>query len=196
MFNKIISILLLLTVSGCKTVAKVDAPEAEDVYLVQIGDTVTVDVYNEAELSNEFRVAADGCIHYPLLGRIKVVNMRADAVEKKIRTLLESDYLQHPIVTVSVSGTTARPVMIFGEVREPGTYNVKSSQNLTLLHIISQAGGFTDIAARDKVRIVRLVDGKEQTIKVRVSDLLRGRDGITDINLKPGDLITVPETIF
>jgi polysaccharide export outer membrane protein len=189
-------LLFLVTVYGCQTIQRDSAPEVKDVYHVQCGDMVSIDVYNEPDLSHKFKVAADGFIHYPLLGRINIEGKSSEDVEKLISKLLGADYLVNPIVSVSVSGSSGRSVMIFGEVRSPGAYEAKSGQRLTLLHVISQAGGFTDIAAKDKVRIVRLVNGKEQKIKVRVSDLLRGRNGITDVNLQPGDVITVPETIF
>jgi polysaccharide export outer membrane protein len=127
---------------------------------------------------------------------VSVIGLSVPDTGNLIRSLLAADYFVDPLVTVSMESSSNRPVMIFGEVRSPGAYEISAGQHHTILQVIARAGGFTDIAARDKVRIVRLADGKEQTIIVRVTDLLRGKNGVTDVDLRPGDIITVPETIF
>jgi len=188
-------LLLLLLVAGCGTTPNGEGPD-HNLYLVNSGDVLTVEVYKEPDISRAFEVGADGAINHPLLGRVDVMGLSVAEVELRLRDLLEADYLVDPRVSVSIASSTGRPIMIFGEVRSPGAYEMQAGRRATLLQVIARAGGFTDIAARDRVLIVRLVDGKEQTIKVRVTDLFKGRDGITDIDLRAGDVITVPETLF
>jgi len=187
--------LLLVLAAGCTTVPYEPDPDANR-YRLRHGDVVAVEVYDEADLSRSFEVSDDGTISHPLLGRVPVVGKTAGEVEEELHRLLAADYLVNPRVSVSITSSSDRPIMIFGEVRNPGAYDVPAGRRVTLLQIIARAGGFTDIAAQDKVRIVRLVDGKEQSTRVRVSDLFRGRHGVTDVDLRAGDVITVPETLF
>jgi protein involved in polysaccharide export with SLBB domain len=65
-----------------------------------------------------------------------------------------------------------------------------------LLQAIAKAGGFTDTAAIDRVSIVRKAGGQETAVRVKVSDLLRGRRQSEDLDLQFGDVITVPQTVF
>jgi len=191
--------LVLLLQTGCWSTGRVkDSGDhgERSVYRVQSGDTLKIDVFNEPDISHLFKVGHDGAIKHSLLGKVPVAGLTTAQIEKLLYGLLAKDYLVNPIVDVSVAGSTERPVMIAGEVRKPGSYKVEAGGRLTLLQIISQAGGLTDTAACDRVRVVRIIDGKKKTIKVSVDDLFKGRNGITDINLFPGDMITVPETIF
>jgi polysaccharide export outer membrane protein len=166
------------------------------VYRVQTGDRITIDTYKEPDISCAFEVDSKGCINHPLLGRVAIEGLTLDEVEHEIHDMLAKDYLVNPIVSVKVESSSDRPVMVFGKVRRPGSYELLAGRQHTLLQIIATAGGFTDIAARDRVRIVRTVDGKKHTIKVKTSELLHGNKGVRDINLMPGDVVTVPESIF
>jgi len=198
--SHVISPFLFFSVSaflftGCKSTLPPISVESVE-YHLQAADMVNVEVYGEADISRAFKVSADGHINHPLLGRVGLVGLSLPDAEKLIHSLLEADYFVDPIVTVSIKSSSNRPVIIFGEVRSPGSYEMSDGRRHTLLQVIALAGGFTDIAAMDKVRIVRMSDGKEQTIVVRVTDLLRGKKGVNDVDLRPGDVITVPETIF
>jgi polysaccharide export outer membrane protein len=185
----------LVVFTGCQT-THTNVVAAPSVYRIQPGDMITIEVYKEPDISRTFEVDARGDIKHPLLGRVTIAGMKLDEVEKLIHDLLAKDYLVKPLVSVSIESSSDRPVMIFGEVRRPGAYALVAGKQHTLLQVISQAGGFTDIAARDRVRIVRMIDGEKHTIKIKTSDLLKGRNGVRDINLLPGDVITVPESIF
>ena len=75
-------------------------------------------------------------------------------------------------------------VYVTGEVGTPGVY--KYEEGTTVLKAISMAGGFTPIASKNKIRIVRIVDGKEQTLeKVTLQEVV-----------KPGDVVVIPESYF
>jgi protein involved in polysaccharide export with SLBB domain len=180
---------------GC-TSLPFDPELSLDVYRIRSGDLVRIEVFKEPDISVVFSVSAKGEINHPLLGKVQIAGLSIAEAESRIIELLSADYLVDPIVTVTVSNSSLRPVMLFGEVRRPGTYNIEAGKRYTLLQVIARAGGFTDIAARDRVRIVRVIEGQERVLKVRVSDLLRGRNGLSDIDLSPGDVVTVPETIF
>jgi len=84
---------------------------------------------------------------------------------------------------------------IIGQVRKPGSYPYKDKE-ITLVEAISRAGGFTVLASRNRTRIVRLEDGVEKIIEVRVDAITEaGRKG-QDVRIMPGDVIVVPESLF
>ena len=86
-------------------------------------------------------------------------------------------------------------IYVMGKVGNPGAFNVKRSMIPTLLRAIAQAGGFGERAAKGGVIIKRIKeDGSEEKIKVNVKDIIKGKK--EDIQLKEGDVVVVPETIF
>lgn len=163
--------------------------------VIRPGDRILIEVYREADLSGSFALSADGYIRHAILGRVTLGGLTVSAAEKRLADILGKDYLVNPRVLVTLESSASRRVVILGEVKSPGVYNFAPGQEFTLLQGIGMAGGFTDVAAIDRVRIVRTADGLEETLKVKVSQLLRG-DGDGDVPLAPNDVITVPETIF
>lgn len=87
-----------------------------------------------------------------------------------------------------------KDISIFGQVRSPGKYKFK--RGLTAVEAISMAGGFTDVASTNGVRIIREEKGKKRVIKVLAGYILRTGDKTRDIELKEGDSLVVPETWF
>ena len=140
-------------------------------------------------------MAENGTINHPLLGKVAVSGLTLDAVEQRVRDLLAKNYLVDPRVNMSLEHWAERPVIVFGEVKTPGVYEIPPGGKLSLLQLVAQAGGFTDIAASDKVRIVRPKGTGDETIRVRVSDLLKGGDP-KDLDLSPGDVVIVPRSMF
>lgn len=167
-----------------------------DSYVLHAGDTVGLQVYGEPDISGEYRLSAAGGIGHPLLGPISLEGLTVTEAQERIRDLLEKEYLVDPRIALTVTVSSLRRVMVFGEVERPGMYDFPLNRQFTLLQAIAKAGGFTDLASIDRVRIVREVAGEKKTIKVRVSRLLRGRRRGEDVKLRPNDVITVPQTVF
>jgi polysaccharide export outer membrane protein len=88
----------------------------------------------------------------------------------------------------------AETFFVFGEVKKPGSYPLE--KETTVVEAITMAGGFTDIAAPNRTRIIRSEGSKETTIRVNVKNITKGGDKSKDIYLKPGDIIVVPESFF
>ena len=84
---------------------------------------------------------------------------------------------------------------IIGQVKGPGSYNMPE-HDLTLVEAIGMAGGFTRIASRNSTRIIRVEDGVEKIIKVKVDEITSAGKKIQDVVIKPGDIIVVPESFF
>jgi polysaccharide export outer membrane protein len=88
----------------------------------------------------------------------------------------------------------ADAVIVYGEVKNPGTYALEG-QAMTVLEALSRAGGLTTLAAPNRTRIIRLEDGVEKSLRVRVADVIAG-ERMKDLTLQAGDVIVVPESYF
>ena len=163
-------------------------------YVVAAGDHLEIIVYPEEDLNRTLEVSKTGEISFPLLGKVSVAGLKVHDVEQKVQSLLEADYLVSPVVTVRVAQYHSRIVVVLGEVKRPGTYDFASEERLTLMGAVAMAGGFTDLAAVSKVKVVRVREGKEQTLLVNASDILNGK--AKDLDLEPNDLVIVPESFF
>jgi len=89
----------------------------------------------------------------------------------------------------------AHAIYVLGEVKEPGTYEL-NEKNKTVLSAITRAGGFTKIAAAHKTKVVRVVNGEQQTVIVNVDDIIKRGDKLKDLDLRPEDIIIVPQGMF
>ncbi|MFC1823327.1 polysaccharide biosynthesis/export family protein [Thermodesulfobacteriota bacterium] len=90
---------------------------------------------------------------------------------------------------------TAEHFYIIGEVKRPGSYSLPDEE-ITLVEAISMAGGFTNVAARNRTRIIRVEEGVEKIIQVKVDAITRAGQKIKDVIIQPDDVIVVPESFF
>lgn len=158
-----------------------------------VGDSFEVRVYGHDELSSNFRVADDGSINFPLLGRLKVAGLGSSEVEGLIQqTLVERGILRSAHVSVLVTEQFSSRIRVMGAVKTPGTFVVRSG--MTVVEAIGLAGGFTDIAQQNDTILTRSVDGTLQRFRVPVEDVSKGH--AQDVELRSGDMIYVPERIF
>jgi protein involved in polysaccharide export with SLBB domain len=177
------------------TLSDVSVPAADE-YELQAGDEIDIQVYREPELSGTFQVKPSGQIRHPLVGSVGVEGKTVKEAEVYFTKRLAKDYLVNPRVIIKIVSTQSSQIVLLGEVKEPGVYPLPFGEGMTLLQAIAGAGGFTELASPDRVRIVRKgPDGKQTTQRVRVSNLLGGGKQ-EDIPLEPNDVIMVPEVVF
>ncbi len=165
-------------------------------HVLQAGDEVDIQVYREPELSGTFQLKPSGQIRHPLVGSVGLEGKTVKEAEIYFTQCLAKDYLVHPRVIIKMVSTQSSQIVLLGEVAKPGVYPLPFGGGMTLLQAIAGAGGFTELASPDRVRIVRKdEDGKQTTQRVRVSNLLGGGKQ-KDIPLEPNDVIMVPEVVF
>jgi len=156
------------------------------------GDLFDVRVYGEQSLSSNYEVAADGTINFPLIGSVDVVGKTPTQIEQDIQTRLADGFIKRPSVSVRVTEYRSRRVSVFGQVRSPGTFPY--TENMSIVEVISRAGGFTAMARKNSVRVTR-ANGKEtERMEVGVEDIGQGK--APNFTVKPGDVIFVPERVF
>ena len=173
----------------------VNKPSSID-YRIQPLDTIDISVFNETDLSVQKRVSPQGFITYPMLGYVQVGGLTVGETEAKLKDLLGRNILVNPQVTVLVNHANSRHIVILGQVKSPGCCVDIGDERITLVQAIARAGGFTDVAASDRVSVIRSENGLEKKIIVNVAAIIKGSNASKDLELKPDDVISVPETIF
>jgi polysaccharide biosynthesis/export protein VpsN len=154
------------------------------VYLLGAGDQVSIQVFGEAELSIQTRIAANGRLTYPFLGDIEVVGLTSRQLEQKIVAGLKGDFLVDPKVSVTI--TDYRPFFVNGQVKNPGSFPYQPG--LTVRKALSLAGGMTERASEKRLSVISENDklkGRSKGRSVRLEDMVG-----------PGDIITVDESFF
>ena len=163
-----------------------------EVSAVGPGDLFDVRVYGEATLSSNYEVAADGTINFPLIGSIEVVGKTPTEIEKDIQARLADGFIKRPSVSVRVTEFRSRRVSVFGQVKQPGTFPY--TESMSIVEVISRAGGFTAMARQNSVRVTRANGKDTERIEVEVEAIGQGK--APNFTMKPGDVIFVPERVF
>jgi protein involved in polysaccharide export with SLBB domain len=181
--------------AACGPQGPVERPPATGAEDTTLGasDVFDVRVFGEAELSGTYRVAQDGTIDFPFIGRVRVAGLEpydvADLVGGQLR---EGGYLVRPQVSVFVQEYNSKRISVLGAVRNPGSFPMQSG--LTVVQAISLAGGFSQLANRDGTTITRRVNGESRRFQVPVDAITAGREA--DFPVQAQDLIYVPERVF
>jgi polysaccharide export outer membrane protein len=170
------------------TAGEVGAPEDR----VGIDDMFDVRVYGEPELTGAFRVATDGTIDYPLIGRVEVSGLRTGQIQQLLVSKLKDRFLKDPQVIVTIKERNSQKISVFGQVARPG--QVPYYPKMTIVDAIASAGGFTGIAAKNSVSLRREVGGKIQSQVYPVADITEGRS--QNVMMLPGDVLVVDERVF
>ena len=157
-----------------------------------IDDVFEVRVFAEPDLSDLYRVAADGTIDFPFAGRVSVVGLRSGDVQELIASKLRDGYLKQPQVSVMVKEWNSRKVSVIGQVQKPGA--VVYFPNMTVVDAIAGAGGFTPIAAKNSVTLRREAKGTVESRNCPVADISQGI--APNVVLRPGDILVVEERLF
>ena len=171
------------------------APSVEE-YKIQPEDILQVTVYEEPDLTTKIRVATSGEINFPLLGRLQVSGLSVMELQEKLTELLSADYLVNPQVQVFIESYHARDVFVTGAVTKPGSYPLPAGKITTVMEAITMAGGFSKEAAVNGTRIIRTANGKEDTIYVKANDIIKKGDKSKDVEVRPNDVVFVPESFF
>jgi polysaccharide export outer membrane protein len=155
------------------------------------GDVFDIRVFEEGDLTGTYRVDADGLIDYPLVGRVKAQGLLPGELAQVLRAKLNS-YVQHPQVSVLVKEWNSKRIIVYGQVQRPGTYPF--TDPMTISQAISLAGGFTAMAARERVLISRLAHNEQEVIEIDTRAIADGK--APNRFISPGDEVYVPERLF
>jgi len=160
-----------------------------DQYVIGPEDVLYVHVWKEDAVTRTVPVRMDGKISLPLVQEIKAAGLTPLQL-KEVLTRKFKEFIENPIVSVSVVEANSYKVYVSGSVRAPGVYRIRSETTVT--QIIPMAGGFTDWANQKKILVIRNENGREKRIAVNYKKIMRGGDASSNVILKAGDTILVP----
>jgi polysaccharide export outer membrane protein len=161
-----------------------------DSYKIGSGDVLEIVTWKEPDFSRqEILVRIDGKISFPLLGDIQASGQTPLQVKKEIEKGLK-DFVENPIVTVTIINPGSQKFYILGEVVNTGEYNL--IKDLTVLQAFALAGGFTEWASKKEIILLRNENGKEKIIRVNYKNIIQGKDFSQNIHIKTNDTIIVP----
>jgi polysaccharide export outer membrane protein len=171
-------------------------------YTLTTTDRLRIAVYQEDDLSSIVRIDAKGDVNLLLVGEVRIAGLTVREAQKAIEDAYRNGrFLRSPQVIITVEEYAPREVSIGGEVRNPGRYPLPIESTMTVIDLVTKAGGLTDIAKGSAVTITHITpDGKKITTTVDVDSIIRGKTqakaGDTTLQLQPGDIIYVPERII
>lgn len=189
----------ILFAAGCATQYP-PAPAVADgagaiEYVIGPGDSLNIQVWRNPELSMLVPVRPDGKITTPLVEDTPATGKTPTALAREIEKSL-AKFIQDPVVTVIVTGFTGpyeRQIRVVGQATRPQALPYR--EKMTLLDVMIAVGGITDFADGNRASILRQ-EGTSQQFGVRLRDLLRRGDLSANVEVRPGDILIVPESIF
>jgi len=193
------AVLAVAAITGCATSPYPPAPQsaATPDYLYKIGplDTVNVIVWRNPEISTSVTIRPDGKITAPLIEDLPALGRDSTTLARDIEKAL-SKYIRDPVVTVIVGGFNGpypEQIRVVGEAAKPQSLSYR--QGMTLLDLMIVVGGLTDFADGNNASIMRTSEGGRQ-YNVRLKDLIKRGDMSANVDVKPGDILLVPQSWF
>lgn len=164
-------------------------------YIIGPGDELQVFVWRNPELSVTVPVRPDGKISTPLVENMVAIGKSPSQLARDIEKVL-AEFVRTPQVNVIVNDavSTFSQVKVVGQVRSPQALPFR--EGLRVLDVVLATGGLTDFASANRAKIVRKVDGKDREIRVRLGNLLNKGDLSQNHELRPGDVLFVPQAMF
>lgn len=174
------------TSATAQTVAGALTPPSD--YVIGPDDVLEVVFWKEADFTREVTVRPDGKITLPLLDDVQAAGLTTEQLRDAVKKVA-SNYMQEPSVTVAVKQINSRKVFITGAVQKPGAYPL--ADHMTVLNLITIAGGLQEFANNDDIGVLRTVDGKAKRFRVNYDDISKGKNLAQNIELRPGDQVVV-----
>lgn len=159
-------------------------------YKIGPKDLLEIAVIDMPEFPQTVRVSEDGSITLPLLGKIVIEGLTKEELEMKLVSLLEDKWLKKAQVTVFIKEYQSKRVSVIGAVGKPGMYELIG--RVSLLEIISQAGGLTDKASSELYVLRAGDDGGQTKLTIDLNDLIINNNQNLNIPLMPKDVINIP----
>lgn len=196
-FQKAYDIVLkkskIVSKAKAKKIKAAKAAKESGLYSIAPNDTLGINVWENPDLTGEYKVRPDGMISFPLLDEFYVSGMTINDLDKYLTNKLK-EYIRYPEVSVSLKGIGGRRVIVLGEVKSPGT--VKLADAHTLLEAIALAGGASKNAVLKSVLVIK--GGLENPVpqRVNLARFLKKPNAKDNIILEARDIVYVPETFL
>lgn len=195
----VLAALAIGVLAGCTTPkyppAPIDAQTADYNYRIGPLDTINVIVWRNSDLSIVVPVRPDGKITTPLVDDMVAIGKTPTELERDIEKAL-TKFIRDPVVTIVVTnfaGPVNEQIRVTGEATKPQIMPYR--KNMTLLDVMIAVGGLTDFADGNAATIYRVADGGK-IYSVRLRDLVKRGDISANVEMKPGDILIIPQSWF
>jgi polysaccharide biosynthesis/export protein len=189
-----------LVLAACQTApsfppAPAQAGATDYNYVVGPGDTLNIIVWRNPELSMTVPVRPDGKLSTPLVDELVVQGKTSTEIARDVEKAV-AKYVRDPVVTVVVTqfvGPYSEQIRVIGEAAKPQFLPYKNK--MTVLDVMIAVGGLTDFADGNAATILRNAEGgKRYTVRLR--DLIRRGDVSANVEMRPGDVLIIPQGWF
>lgn len=192
-----VGIVMAGLMSACSSLPPAPAQAGLQDYAYRIGpgDTLNILVWRHPELSLSVPVRPDGKVTTPLVDELPVQGKDATQVARDVEKAL-SRYVRDPVVTVIVNGFVgpySEQVRVVGEAARPQALPYRNG--MTVLDVMIAVGGLTEFANGNGARIVRTSEDRRQ-YRLRLKDLIKRGDISANAEVRPGDIIIIPQSLF
>ena len=195
----VLGTFIAMCIAGCASdrppAAPVAAASSDYRYVIGPGDSLNIVVWRNPELSATVPVRPDGRLATPLVEDLQAQGKDPATLARDIEKEL-GKFIRDPVVTVIVTsfiGPYSEQIRVVGEAAKPQVLPYK--QNMTLLDVMIAVGGITDFADGNRATILRTSDGRKQ-YSVRIRDLIKRGDVSANVDMKPGDVLIIPQSWF
>jgi polysaccharide export outer membrane protein len=180
------------------------SPSIEAAITLGPGDELTLAAPEIEELDKRIlRIQADGYVSVPMVGRMKAEGLTPRQFQLNLTQALKAQF-RDPQISFTSINVKSKPVSILGAVNKPGVEQANGEQ--TLLEMLSMAGGIRPDAG-SVIKVTRVstgastfppelrptLSGDSVTAEIPITTLFEGKDPGLNINVLPGDVITVPK---
>jgi polysaccharide export outer membrane protein len=159
-------------------------------YVIAAGDVLTITYWEQKELTGDYVVRPDGRITVPLLNDVEAAGLTPEQLRDRL-TAVSARIVANPQITVGVREINSRRVYIVGGVVRPGPYDLVGG--MTVMQLISVAGGLRDFVVGRGITILRNEDGQQRVFTFDYRAVISGQNLEQNIMLRPGDTVAVPE---
>lgn len=189
--HRIAVILLFLLAVASPAVAFAQGSLATDGASYRIGpeDVLEISVWREDALRKEVLVRPDGGTSYPLIGDVQAAGRTIAELRAEITKRLEK-FIPEAVVSVTVLKAASHRIYVLGKVTKPGEFPV--GRPVDVLQALSMAGGLTQFADANGVRIMRREGDRQAVLPFEYARVVRGEKLEQNVLLRPGDVVVVP----
>jgi polysaccharide export outer membrane protein len=196
-FKLLVALGAVITFAGCSSLppAPKEAASAEYSYKIGPGDNLNIVVWRNPELSMNVPVRPDGKISAPLIDDLNAMGKDSTALARDIEKEL-AKFIRDPVVTVIVTsfvGPYSEQIRVVGAAAKPQILAYK--QKMTILDVMIAVGGITDFADGNRASILRTAENNKQ-YQVRLKDLIKNGNVSANVEMKPGDVVIIPQSWF
>jgi polysaccharide export outer membrane protein len=198
LFSRLVALSVALIVAACATkhpAAPASPPGIDYNYRIGPLDTVNVIVWRNPELSMSVPVRPDGKITTPLVDDLPAMGKTPTELERDLEKAL-GKFIRDPIVTIVVTtfaGPATEQIRVTGEAAKPQILPYR--KDMTVLDVMIAVGGLTDFADGNAATIYRVAEGGK-LYSVRLRDLIKRGDISANVEMRPGDILIIPQSWF